>query len=172
MDLIINIENFEDGGAAREMNSPRTLEACLRSGLDPKELAPQPRSSFLSKTLTKEMVDAKLAMFEKKRRDKINAVKQERNAIIKFALRKDSSPEKGNPEQTGLLQPVKDGTSNMIEMVSFGFLFFFLVLLFGDFVLTVGPISTPPSRALLGPAGGEAHGGSSCTTREGAKQNN
>jgi len=124
MDLIISIENFEDGGAAREMNSPRTLEACLRSGLDPKELAPKARSSFLSKTLTKEMVDAKLAMFEKKRRDKINEVKQERNAIIKFALRKDSSqpnsPVKGNPEQTGLLQPVKDGASNMIEMVSFG----------------------------------------------------
>jgi hypothetical protein len=119
MDLIISIENFEDGGAAREMNSPRTLEACLRSGLDPKELAPKSRSSFLSKTLTKEMVDAKLAMFEKKRRDKINAVKQERNAIIKFALRKDSS-QPNNPEQTGLLQPVKDGASNMIEMVSFG----------------------------------------------------
>ena len=35
MELIITINNFEDGGVCRDINSPRSLEACLRSGLDP-----------------------------------------------------------------------------------------------------------------------------------------
>ena len=35
MELIIDINNFEDGGICRDINSPRSLEACLRSGLDP-----------------------------------------------------------------------------------------------------------------------------------------
>lgn len=68
MEIIITVENFEDGGVVREINSPRTLEACLRSGLDPKELAPRPRSTFTSKTLTKEMLDAKFKAFENKRK--------------------------------------------------------------------------------------------------------
>ena len=70
------------------------------------------------------MIDAKVAMFEKKRRDKVSVVKQERNAIIKFALRKES-PEKGHgggassPEQTGLLamKAKEGGGTNLIEMV-------------------------------------------------------
>lgn len=121
MDLIITVDNFEDGGAAREINSPRSLEACLRSGLDPKELLPKPRGAFVSAQLTKEMVDAKVAMFEKKRKDKILVVRQERNAIIKFAMRKNS-PEKqaAAAEQTGLLaNKAKEGGSNLIEMVRF-----------------------------------------------------
>ena len=120
MDLIITIENFQDGGNAREINSPRTLEACLRSGLDPKELMHKPRSAFLSKSMTKEMVDAKVAINEKKRRDKISLVKEERDAIIKFAMRKASS-QPNSPDhaaaQTGLLAN-KEGGSNLIEMVS------------------------------------------------------
>lgn len=130
MELIITIENFEDGGNVREINSPRTLEACLRSGLDPRELAPKPRGAFASKDLTKAMIDAKIQMFEKKRRDKINAVKQERDAIMKFAMRKSgtlsqpNSPEKGNPDQTGLLSnKPKEGASNLIEMVRFNISF-------------------------------------------------
>ena len=35
MELIITINNFEDGGVCRDINSPRSLEACLRAGLDP-----------------------------------------------------------------------------------------------------------------------------------------
>ena len=68
MELLISIENFEDGENVREINSPRSLEACLRAGFDPKELYPKPRSSFRSKTLTKEMIDIKYETFEKKRK--------------------------------------------------------------------------------------------------------
>jgi hypothetical protein len=68
MDLVISIENFEESsGTNRDINSPRTLEACLRCGLDPVELYPKPRSFYLSKDLTKEMVEIKRETFEKKR---------------------------------------------------------------------------------------------------------
>ena len=38
MELIITINNFEDGGVCRDINSPRSLEACLRAGLEPSGL--------------------------------------------------------------------------------------------------------------------------------------
>ena len=43
-------------------------EACLRSGLDPAELLPKPKSLFASKSMTKEMIDIKFNAFEAKRK--------------------------------------------------------------------------------------------------------
>lgn len=71
MEALISVENFEDGETAREINSPRSLESCLRSGLDPSELFPKTFEKFSTKNLTKEMVDIKLGNFEKKRRGSI-----------------------------------------------------------------------------------------------------
>ena len=71
MEIPISVENFEDGETAREINSPRSLESCLRSGLDPSELFPKAFEKFSCKNLTKEMVQIKLENFEKKRRGSI-----------------------------------------------------------------------------------------------------
>ena len=72
MEILFSVENFEEsGGNYREINSPRSLEACLRSGLDPAELYPHQRKDFASKTLTDEMVDIKYNTFEKKRQGSI-----------------------------------------------------------------------------------------------------
>lgn len=72
MEVLISVENFEDAssGKYREINSPRTLEACLRSGLDPSELYPKPRSHLKEKGLTPEMLDIKYQGFQNKRRGK------------------------------------------------------------------------------------------------------
>jgi hypothetical protein len=68
MEVLISVENFEEGnGRYREINSPRTLEACLRSGLDPSELYPHPKSDFKEKDMTKEMLDIKYHAFQTKR---------------------------------------------------------------------------------------------------------
>ena len=79
MEILITVENFEDSGASekyREINSPRSLEACLRSGLDPAELYPKPKNLFLrslkssiraTSPLTTEMMDIKFDAFNKKR---------------------------------------------------------------------------------------------------------
>jgi len=120
MEIIINIDNFLDGGQYREINSPRTLESCLRSGLDPLELAPKNRSTFVSNGLTKEMVDIKYKTFENKRQDKINSVKNERNAIIKYQDRKKgiiSQPNSPSGKTTAVIPEEKNGASNMLEQV-------------------------------------------------------
>jgi hypothetical protein len=80
MEILTSIENFEESGENyREINSPRTLEACLRCGLDPSEVYPKPRKYFAEKKLTKEMIDIKYNFFEKKRKGK-----EDKNAIIRF----------------------------------------------------------------------------------------
>jgi hypothetical protein len=68
METLISVLNFEqqaEGGA--EINSPRTLEACLRAGYDPTELLPRPRKAFKEKGLSEEMVNIKFNSFERKR---------------------------------------------------------------------------------------------------------
>lgn len=69
MEVLITVDNFEQAnGTYREINSPRTLEACLRTGLDPSELYPRPRRLFKEKGMTPEMVNIKYDAFEHKRR--------------------------------------------------------------------------------------------------------
>lgn len=68
MEILFSVENFEEpGGKYREINSPRSLEACLRSGLDPAELYPRPKRELMSKTMTEEMLEIKFKTFERKR---------------------------------------------------------------------------------------------------------
>ena len=108
MEAIFTIENFEEGGSNVEINSPRSLgkvlfqflffhnnmftEACLRLGLDPIDLVRKPRRHYLSKELTQEMVDIKYNFFERKRQERISAVKKERASISKFSDKRGSTP--------------------------------------------------------------------------------
>ena len=89
MEILFSIENFEESnGKYREINSPRTLESCLRNGLDPAELYPKPKTKFLSSSLTDEMIDIKYETFERKRKDKILSVKIERQHLIQYNEKK------------------------------------------------------------------------------------
>lgn len=89
MEILFSVENFEENnGKYREINSPRTLESCLRNGLDPAELYPKPKSRFQSSILTDEMIDIKYETFERKRKDKIISVKLERQQIIQYNEKK------------------------------------------------------------------------------------
>jgi hypothetical protein len=97
MEILFSVENFEENaGAYREISSPRTLEACLRSGLDPAELYPKEKKEFLNKTYTTQMLDIKYSNFEKKRQDKIIAVKMERNSIVTYMEKKWMQMTAGN----------------------------------------------------------------------------
>lgn len=72
MEILVTVDNFEQNhGAYREINSPRTLEACLRTGLDPSELYPRSKRFFNEKGLTPEMVNFKFDAFESKRKGSI-----------------------------------------------------------------------------------------------------
>jgi hypothetical protein len=67
MESLITIVNFEDY-PSNDINSPRTLEACLRCGYEPNELKPKTKKSFHAKDLNDEMVTMKYEAFERKRR--------------------------------------------------------------------------------------------------------
>ena len=99
-----NIHNFESGEAPRTLNSPRSLEACLRAGLDPSELLRQERESFDERGITEKMCDMKFNAFERKRHEKIKYMNKTHNG--------PGSPNGTNgAEQTGK-------KSSLVEIVS------------------------------------------------------
>ena len=71
MDRIVSILNFEEipEGAkkAPEINSPRTLEACLQCGLDPSELRAVSKKRFQNPNYTAVMIEKQYTTFERKR---------------------------------------------------------------------------------------------------------
>ncbi len=68
MENLVSILNFETSqNRGTDINSPRTLESCLRSGYDPQELYSKPKSSFRTKDMTDEMLELKYEHFERKR---------------------------------------------------------------------------------------------------------
>ena len=74
METLISIVNFDDSGEGPEINSPRSLEACLRSGYDPKELMAKKKTFFKGRGITDEMLEIKYEQFEKKRAGKNRAI--------------------------------------------------------------------------------------------------
>ena len=50
---LVSLEDFLKGKKPRIINSPRSLEACLRQGLDPAELIPKSLAKFWLFTDTK-----------------------------------------------------------------------------------------------------------------------
>lgn len=125
MEVLFSVENFEESnGKYHEVNSPRTLEACLRNGLDPAELYPRLKAKFASTELTPEMVDAKYETFERKRKDKIANVRLERNNIIvyneKKRLRAMSAYANASSSPDKTLKELQEEAGNAaLEMVSY-----------------------------------------------------
>jgi len=90
METTLSILNFETGGPGGKpglITSPRSLEACLRLGVDPRELLPHPVKAFgksLDKKIkiTPEEQQARYEHFELRRKEKIKAIKEKREAIV------------------------------------------------------------------------------------------
>ena len=70
MENIYTIHSFEDAG--RAINSPRSLEACLRVGIDPSELVPRTLKSFAKKGLEEDFVQKLHGNFERKRKGELS----------------------------------------------------------------------------------------------------
>ena len=66
---ILNFEEIPEGATkAPEINSPRTLEACLQCGVDPSELRARSKKKFQNANLSEIMIEKQYASFERKRR--------------------------------------------------------------------------------------------------------
>ncbi|CAM9561739.1 unnamed protein product [Pylaiella littoralis] len=86
---IKSVLNFEADGAAEHISSPRSLEACLRSGCDPQELMPRRIKTFAVKGELPELAEIRHNFFETRRKEKIEMVKKERQSIINFLAQKE-----------------------------------------------------------------------------------
>ncbi|CAM9178745.1 unnamed protein product [Sphacelaria rigidula] len=89
---IKSVVNFEgEDGKAEPISSPRSLEACLRSGWDPQELMPRKPKSFAVRGELPELTEIRHNFFETRRKEKVEAVKKERRAIINFLAQQKSA---------------------------------------------------------------------------------
>jgi hypothetical protein len=118
-EAIVDINNFISGNEYKEINSPRSMEACLRQGLDPSELYPHEKESYRRKGMSDAMLNIAFANAERKRSTKLEDVKKERNAIVKYSMRaSQSNPGSPNKDTKAGSLPEPTGGSNLVEQVS------------------------------------------------------
>ena len=77
---LITLQNFET--AHKPINSPRALEACLRTGVDPATLLPKPLSYFKKKYKKDEIVLMHHNYHENKRQERLKKVHKERAKVL------------------------------------------------------------------------------------------
>ena len=92
----------------------------MRQGLDPSELYPLEKESYRRKGMSDAMLDLAFANAERKRTNKLEDVKRERNAIMKYSMRASQS-NPGSPNKDGKVElpPEPAGGSNLVEQVSY-----------------------------------------------------
>ena len=80
----ISIDTYESGGATAPLDSPRTLEAALRVGVDLDELYAKPLSYFIERAQdhTKNLAKVLMEHYERRRAGYIAEVKAERKRIV------------------------------------------------------------------------------------------
>lgn len=83
---LVSIENFNPAQVTPPyLTSPRSLEACKRTGIDPSELLMRPQELFLKGKITKaekEIAKQQYKHFEERRSAKVQEVTEERMRII------------------------------------------------------------------------------------------
>ena len=116
MESLYSIDNFEDGDACHEINSPRTLEACLRTGLDPSELMPKSRKSLTRKYMSEEMIDLAVSQAQWKRGELLKVVKEERARLMSFAKKKAETAQPGPSAIAATEMSDEQKSNHMIAM--------------------------------------------------------
>lgn len=85
--MIISLENFDERGRSRPiLNSPRSMEACKRQGIDPSELITKTveeiKRIYKDGMNDKKSLEIKMQHYESRRKNKLEVVRKERNDII------------------------------------------------------------------------------------------
>lgn len=78
-----SLENFDEYNIQPPLlTSPRSLEACRRQGVEPEELVFRYEDSFFDKGITQDIQEIRWKHYEKKRRDKLSLVREERMELV------------------------------------------------------------------------------------------
>lgn len=85
--MIISLDNFDEHGRSKPyLNSPRSLEACKRQGIEPEELIIRTiediRKIYKDGINDKKSLQIKLDHYETRRQNKLEIVRKERADII------------------------------------------------------------------------------------------
>ena len=101
-----------------DMNSPRTLEACLHKGLLVEELLPRKPKKFSAPGMSKEVAERRYEFFEKRRQDKLSMVRSQREEIVRSQMdaslaRPDPRSTVGVPPGTIDLTPQNDNSASV-----------------------------------------------------------
>lgn len=78
----LNVEDIDDYEQTAVVNSPRSIEACLREGIRPEDLLYLPPSEFANDQNPQELNDLHYDYFEAKRKDLLVNVRKTRKKII------------------------------------------------------------------------------------------
>ena len=81
---LVSLEDFLKEQKPRIINSPRSLEACLRQGLDPAELLPKSLAKFQAEEDLREVAQVKYEHSEERRMEKLEQARSERAVIVDF----------------------------------------------------------------------------------------
>jgi len=81
---LVSLEDFLKGKKPRIINSPRSLEACLRQGLDPAELIPKSLAKFQQEEDLREVAQVKYEHNEERRLERLEQARNERAIIVNF----------------------------------------------------------------------------------------
>ncbi|CDW85779.1 UNKNOWN [Stylonychia lemnae] len=99
----ISLENFDDSAKdALLINSPRSLEACRRQGIEPRELVFQSLKKFKkslgieANSLTPQIIQMRYEHFEQRRREKLQILTHERLTVLGDEKKGVWSPDKGS----------------------------------------------------------------------------
>jgi hypothetical protein len=78
-----SLENFDENNTLQPLlNSPRSLEACRRQGLEPHEFVYRHPESFEEQGVSGEIVQLRWRHYEKKRREKLHWALEERQQLV------------------------------------------------------------------------------------------
>eukprot|EP00830_Metopus_es_P005800 TRINITY_DN15547_c0_g1_i2.p1 TRINITY_DN15547_c0_g1~~TRINITY_DN15547_c0_g1_i2.p1 ORF type:complete len:320 (+),score=111.91 TRINITY_DN15547_c0_g1_i2:115-1074(+) len=79
---IISLDNLEEQPIGATVNSPRSLDACKKEGIDPNDLIKKSLESFADKGVTEKVKEMRFKFHEKKRKEMLTTAIKARDKMI------------------------------------------------------------------------------------------
>lgn len=83
--MSVSLENFDPCDRTKRINTPRSLEACKRQGIEPNELYYISKAEVAKqdKTANKKIIEIRYEHFEEKRKEKVRILLEEWESVMK-----------------------------------------------------------------------------------------
>jgi hypothetical protein len=116
---IVSLENLDEFEEKLVVNTPRSLEACFKEGVEPEELLYIPIEKFQQPGLSPRIQKLHYDFFESKRKETLQAVRQARDSLINGSesrlVQSQSSPHLNHKKMFG--QAIERAKEKHIKMI-------------------------------------------------------